>query len=119
MWAAGKQPLGQLQCQRAPLGQKRVEGWGPWWALVARRWLAAAVVAAAAVAVAAAWPWLKTSPYTGSSHFPSSPPPPSPPPPPLPPFITLCVILHSSREGTQKWGAGKITSTRTCVSDPN
>lgn len=75
--------------------------------------------AAAAVAVAAAWPWLKTSPYTGSSHFPSSPPPPSPPPPPLPPFITLCVILHSSREGTQKWGAGKITSTRTCVSDPN
>ncbi|VCW69039.1 unnamed protein product, partial [Gulo gulo] len=24
-----------------------------------------------------------------------------------PPFITLCVILHSSREGTQKWGAGK------------
>jgi hypothetical protein len=53
VWAAGKQPLGQLQCQRAPLGQKRVEGWGPWWALVARRWLAAAVVAAAAVAVAA------------------------------------------------------------------
>lgn len=43
-----------------------------------------------------------------SSQFPSSPPP-SPLPPLLsPPFITLCVILHSSRKGTKKWGAEKM-----------
>lgn len=56
---------------------------------------------------AAAWPWLETSHYTREQPLPQR----SAAAASTPPFITLCVILLSSGEGTQKWGAGKVSAS--------